>query len=180
MLRRGSAALVAVLLLGVTTVPLNASAATKGASVLGTMSGSGASTLDSAGGHPILRSDSDGTLDATVLGPSTYHLTVSYTGTRRLVGLTITAQSGTLRLSAGPMITSGLFESPLLVTGGTGAFARATGSFALGDYTKTDVECVPSPPSPIPNLFCTWNETATISGTIRVQYQAPPRWRTRA
>ena len=173
-----------VLLLGVAALPAQASVGSKGfpvrRTVRGALSGSGSSTLDSAGGHPILSSDSSGSLAATFLGTATYQLSVGDTGTRRVVGLTITAPSGTLHLGAGPFIDSALSDEPLSITGGTGLLALASGELWLHDYTKTDVDCLPSPPAPAPNIFCTWNETATISGTILLRLQPPPRYRTRA
>lgn len=157
------------LVLGVSALPAQASAASQGPPVRGTLSGSGSSTIDSVGGHPVQRSISDGMLKATVLGPGTYHLAVSYTGTVRYASLTITTHGGTLRLSAGPFIDATLSNMPLTITEGTGRFARASGTLTLEGYAKTDVVCMPSPPSPVPNLFCNWNETAGLSAAIRLR-----------
>jgi len=130
--------------------------------VRGPMSGSGSSTLDDVGGRPIRRSSSTGTFDATSLGAGTYTFNVSDTGTQRYLTLDLVTGEGSLQASAGPLV-SGVSGVDLTVSGGTGKFAGSSGTPILEDYTRTDVSCLPGNP---PNLFCNWNETATLTGAI--------------
>lgn len=86
----------------------------------------------------------------------------------RYASLTITTHGGTLHLSAGPFIDATPSNMPLTITEGTGRFARTSGTLTLEGYAKTNVVCMPSPPSPVPNLFCNWNETAGLSVSVRM------------
>ncbi len=131
--------------------------------VRGPMSGSGSSTVDNAGGHPILRSSSSGTFDAPSLGVGTYTFTVADTGTQRYLALDLVTGEGSLQASVGPFV-SGVSGVDLTVSSRTGAFAGSSGTLTLEDYTRTDLNCLASNP---PNLFCDWNETATLTGSIR-------------
>lgn len=131
--------------------------------VRGPMSGRGSSTVDGVGGHPILRSTSTGTFDATFLGAGTYTLNVSDTGTQRYLALGLVTGDGSLQASAGPFV-SGVSGVELTISGGTGKFASSSGTLVIEDDARTDVTCAPTDP---PNLFCNWNETATLTGSIQ-------------
>lgn len=137
-----------------------------GAPVRGALSGSGESTIYFVSNHPIWSSTSEGTLRATALGPATYRLTVAFTGVARYATLDVRAPGGTFRASGGPEVAATL-DTPLPIVEGTGRFSRASGTVTIHGYAKSGVECVPSPPGPAPNLFCSWNETAELSGAIR-------------
>jgi hypothetical protein len=141
-----------------------AAAASSGAPIRGTLSGSGA---QSVGGdvEPLLISVSDGTLRASRLGPATYHLVVMQR-TSQVANLTITTHSGTLELSVSRNGLFPLVGTPFTVVGGTRRFADATGTITFTAYTKQAVECVPSPPAPAPNVFCSWDESATLTGAL--------------
>lgn len=129
--------------------------------VRGPMSGTGSSTVDSVGGRPILRRSSSGTFGPTPIGSGTYALTVSDTGTARYVTLGLETGEGTLSASAGPFVSG--VDADLTVNEGTGRFAGATGTLRVEDYATTGVTCAPTDP---PNLFCEWNETATLTGSV--------------
>jgi outer membrane protein assembly factor BamB len=131
-------------------------------SVRGLLSGRGSSTLDSVGGRPIQRSTSSGTFDATTLGVGTYTFDVSDTGTQRYLTLGLVMDEGSLQASAGPLV-SGVSGVELTVSGGTGRFAGSSGTLVLEGYARTDVTCLPGNP---PGLFCNWNETATLTGSV--------------
>jgi hypothetical protein len=135
-----------------------------GAPVRGTLSGSGSQTV-SGDDLPLLVSVSDGTLNASLVGPATYHL-VLMQRTSRSADLTITTDSGTLELRA---FENGIFPlvgTPLTVVSGTGRFAHATGTITFTTFTKQSVECIPSPPAPAPDIYCSWDESATLTGAI--------------
>jgi outer membrane protein assembly factor BamB len=131
-------------------------------SVRGTMTGAGSSTLGDAAGRPFLRSTSSGTFDATTLGAGTYNFEVSDLGTQRYLKLDLVTGEGTLEASAGPFV-SGVSDVELTVGGGTGRFEGSAGTLVLDDYARTDVTCLPDFP---PGLFCDWNETATLTGSV--------------
>ncbi len=131
--------------------------------VRGPMSGRGTSTVDSSGGRPILRSSSNGTFDAPTLGVGTYTFTTADTGTQRYLALDLVTGEGSLRATAGPFV-SGISGVDLTVNNGTGAFAGSSGTLTLEGYTRTELNCRPTNP---PNLFCDWNETATLTGSIQ-------------
>lgn len=166
MRKRRFVVLLAALALAASAMASPVLGAPRGAPVRGALSGSGESTIYFAGGHPIWSSTSEGTLRATVLGPATYRLTVAFTGIARYATLDVTAPGGTFRASAGPQVAATL-DTPLPIIEGTGRFSRASGTVTILGYAKTGVECVPSPPAPAPNLFCSWSETAELSGAIR-------------
>lgn len=158
--------LLGAVLVGLTAFPVTAPAAPGGPSVRGALEGSGSSTLDGVGGHPAIRSVSEGTLRATFLGPGSYRLVVTDVGAGRYVTLTIATRAGTLQAAGGPFIPADL-DAPLTINEATGRFARSSGTLALVGYTKTDVVCVPPFPG-APAIFCDWNETAQLSGSIRM------------
>lgn len=160
--------LLVVLCLGAAAVPAEAGPRSRGARVRTTLEGSGSSTLDGVGGHPVIRSVSEGTVRGKGrLRGATYDLTVSYTGTARYVTLTITTRRGTVQAGAGPMVGETL-DAPLTVNSGTGRYAHATGTLTLVDYTKTNVSCVSPYPGVPANIFCTWDETAELKGRIKL------------
>lgn len=151
-----------------TALPAEAGTKARGLRVRGALEGSGSSTLDGVGGHPVIRSVSEGTLDGRgVLRRATYRLDVSDTGTRRYATLTITTRRGTIRAGGGPFIPSTL-DAPLTIEEGTGRFARASGTLTLEGYAKSNVSCI-SPFPGTPAIFCDWDETANLRGRITLR-----------
>lgn len=151
-----------------TALPAEAGTEARGLRARGALEGSGSSTLDGIGGHPVIRSVSEGTLDGKgVLRRATYGLEVSDTGTRRYVTLTLTTPRGTIRAGGGPFVPSTL-DAPLTVDEGTGLFAHASGTLALESYAKSNVSCV-SPFPGAPAIFCNWDETAKLKGRIKLR-----------
>lgn len=151
-----------------TALPAEAATKARGLRARGALEGSGSSTLDGIGGHPVIRSVSEGTLDGKgVLRQATYRLEVSDTGTRRYVTLTIATGRGTIRAGGGPFIPSTL-DTPLTIDEGTGRFANATGTLTLEGYARTDVVCVPPFPG-APAIFCDWDETAKLEGRVKLR-----------
>jgi hypothetical protein len=164
-MRRSSILLLALLIL---VTPVTASAAVTGPRIRGVFSGSGSSTLDVTLGRPILRATSGGPFRAKHLGEGSYSLVVSTLGSLDYVSMTITTRLGSLVVGAGPVEPADLIGAPLRVQSGTGRFATSSGFVALSAYDRTDVVCVPSPPAPVPNVFCNWNESGSMAGRIRV------------
>lgn len=130
--------------------------------VRGPMAGRGSSSVDDVGGHPVFRSSSSGSFGPTSIGSGTYTLTVSETGTQRHVSLGLATADGTIAASAGPFV-EGASGVDLTVTGGTGTFAGSSGILRLEDSLRSNVSCAPTNP---PNLICTWDETATLTGVV--------------
>ena len=141
------------------------------APVHGSASGTGA--IRFVGECPAIQQIEDGTLQATVLGKASYHTEICIGGTtNEPPGFTgtflVTVRSGdTLYGTINGTLGGGPPDLPLQITGGTGRFARASGTLTLGSINQFDYSnCYPIPGEPGAETCFDWHETATISGNL--------------
>ena len=107
-------------------------------------------------------------LQATVLGKASYHTEICVEVTPQITfggTFLITVLSGdTLTGAINGTFAGGALSLPLQITGGTGRFARASGTLTLGPINQFDF----SNCDPRVGICLDWHETATISGNLVV------------
>jgi hypothetical protein len=157
--------LVALLLVGASALPMTAAGAAA-RNVSGTLTGPGGFRSEGCG---IVSEIGQGTYTAKGLGEGAYAFDVCVTSTSpitfagtvtftRRTGATLTGTIGnTFTGSGGPVFL-------VTVTGGTGRYARATGSLVIGPLGESDQHnCVPGV---FPPLCIDWTDSGPLAGTL--------------